>query len=109
MTLGETVTSIAAADRLPAGTVVVFEHPAYRMPIAAVRVARADGPLVWEVTGRDGVTTTREIRRSVGWRVEFRIVSVPDPDPRWRRKPGFTFETTPASAGSDTTAEEVPS
>lgn len=77
LAVGDSITSLAACDRLPAGTIVGFAHPRYQMPIAAVRWADARGDLFWEVAGRsDARTKTRTIKQSVGW-APFVILALP--------------------------------
>jgi len=74
--IGDSIRSLAACDRLPAGTIVGYAHPIYQGPAAAVRVELADGSLRWETTGSGGITKTRTIKQEYGWS-PFTILALP--------------------------------
>ena len=77
LAIGDSIKSLAACDRLPAGVIVGYAHPVYQGAAAAVRVSIADGSLHWQVTGSSGLSKTRTIKQSCGW-APFVILALPN-------------------------------
>lgn len=77
LAVGDSIKSLAACERLPAGTIVGFAHPIYQGAKSAVRIAIADGSLHWEMSGDHGLTKTRTIKQSFGW-APFVILRLPE-------------------------------
>lgn len=75
--VGDSIKSLAACDRLPAGTIVGFAHPRYQMPVSAVRWEDAHGELFWQVAGSgEARTKTRTIKQAYGW-APFVVLALP--------------------------------
>ena len=79
--IGDSIKSLTACEKLPAGTIVGFCHPIYQGPMAAVRWADVHGELFWSWTGNENSRTkTRTIKQATGW-APFVILHLPDSAP----------------------------
>ena len=95
--VGDSIKSLAACDRLPAGTIVGFAHPVYQGATTAVRVSIHDGTLFWQVSGREGLQKTRTIKQSYGW-APFKVLRLPDEPLNTEVRVGYRTYAEPKTA-----------